>query len=320
MLARADGGEQIDSSGHAVFIGDATQVLILNLRHRHLVLAGFLLEQLPADVHGAGALVFVEPVLDLVAGAGALDEGEPVAARLVIFLRDDLDNVAGAQLGAQGHHAPIHLGADAGVADLGVNGVGKIDRGAVGGNHNDLSLGREGIDLIGIEVHLQAGEELVGVGHLLLPLDELADPVEPFLIARGDCAPAGLVLPVGRDAFFGNAVHFLGAYLDFELMAARAHHSGVQRLIAIGAGNCDEVLDAPGDWPPKGVDETEDCVAGGDILGDDADGEQIVDLIERDFGTLDLLGNGVEALDAPLDSRLDIVLAQLLDQRIFHAA
>ncbi len=79
-------------------------------------------------------------MLDLVAGARALDEGEPVAAGLVIFLRDDFDDVAGAQLGAQRHHAAVDLGADAGVADLGVNGVGEVDRRAVGGNHNDLSL------------------------------------------------------------------------------------------------------------------------------------------------------------------------------------
>jgi hypothetical protein len=56
------------------------------------------------------------------------------------------------------------------------------------------------------------------------------------------------------------------------------------------------------------VNETEDGVAGGYVLGDDADGEQIVDLIEGDFGALDLLVDGVEALDAPLDAGLDAVL------------
>jgi hypothetical protein len=52
---------------------------------RHLVLARLALQQLAADLDGAAALVFVEPVLDLVAGAGTLDEGEPVAAGLVIL-------------------------------------------------------------------------------------------------------------------------------------------------------------------------------------------------------------------------------------------
>jgi hypothetical protein len=130
------------------------------------------------------------------------------------------------------------------------------------GNHHHLSLGREGVDLVGIEVHLQAGEELVGVGHLLLPLDQLANPVQPLLVARRDRAVAGLVLPVRGDAFFGDAVHLFGADLHLELVAALAHHRGVQRLVAVGAGNGDEVLDAPRHRPPQRVDEPEDGVAG----------------------------------------------------------
>ena len=216
----AQRGQQIGGRGHAVFVGDAAQVLVGDLVHRHLEFARLALQQLAANLHGAAPLVFVEPVLDLVARARALDKGEPVAARLVIFLRDDLDNVAGAQLGAQRHHAAVHLGAHAGVAHLGVNGVRKVDRRGVGRNHNHLPLGREGVDLVRIQVHLQAGEELVGVGHLLLPLDELPNPVEPLLVARRHHAFAGLVLPVRRNAFLGDAVHLFSADLHLELMAA----------------------------------------------------------------------------------------------------
>ena len=131
---------------------------------------------------------------------------------------------------------------------------------------------------------------------------------------------AGLVLPVGGDALFGDAVHLFGANLHLELMAAGAHDRGVQRLVAVGAGAGDEVFDATGHRTPEGVNEAEDGVAGGYVLGDDADGEQIVDLVEGDLGALDFLVDGVEALDAPLDAGLDAVLAQLLDQRIFNAA
>src|SRR5262249_14223261 len=151
-----------------------------------------------------------KPVLDLVAGTRAFDEGEPVAAGLVVLLRDDFDDIAGPELGAQGNHAPIYLGADTCVADLGVNGVSEVDWGAVSGDHNDFSLGRKGIDLLWIEIHLQAGEEFVGVGHLLLPLDELTDPVESFFIPRGNFAIAGLVLPVGSNSFLSDAMHLFG--------------------------------------------------------------------------------------------------------------
>ena len=320
VLALAERGEQVGGRGDAVFVGDAAQVLVVDLAQRNFEFAGLALQQLAADFDGAAALVFVEPVLDLVAGAGAFDEGQPVAAGLVIFLGDDFDDVAGAQLGAQGRHAAVDLGADAGVADLGVDGVGEIDRRAVGGDDDNLSLGREGVDLVGVEVHLQAGEELVGVGHLLLPLDELANPVEALLVAGGDDAAAGLVLPVGGDALLGDAVHLFGADLHLELMAAGAHHRGVEGLVAVGAGHGDEVFDAPRHRPPKGVDEAEDGVAGGYVLGDDADGQQIIDLVEGDFGALLLLEDGVDALDAPLDAGLDVVFAQLLGERVFDAA
>ena len=99
----------------------------------------------------------------------------------------------------------------------------------------------------------------------------------------------GLVLPVRGDAFFGDAVHLFGADLHFELMAAFADHRGVQRLVAVGAGDGDEVLDAARHGTPQRVNEAEDGVTGGDVLGDDADGEQIVDLVEGDFGALQLL-------------------------------
>ena len=130
----------------------------------------------------------------------------------------------------------------------------------------------------------------------------------------------GLVFPVRGDSLFSDAVHLFGADLHFELMAALADDGGVEGLIAVGARDGDEVLDAAGHRTPKRVDETEDGVTGGDVVGDDADGEQIVDLIEGDLGALDFLEDGVVALDAPLDARLDVVFAQLFDQGVFNTA
>ena len=49
-------------------------------------------------------------------------------------------------------------------------------------------------------------------------------------------------------------------------------------------------------------------------------GQQVVHLVEGNLGALDLLVDGIKTLDAPLHARLDAVLAQLLDQRIFDAA
>ena len=54
-------------------------------------------------------------------------------------------------------------------------------------------------------------------------------------------------------------------------------------LVAVGAGHGDEVLDAAGDRPPQRVDQAEDGVTVLHVLGDDADGEKVIDLVEGDF-------------------------------------
>ena len=102
VLAQAQRRQKIGGRSHAVFIGDAAQVLVGDLSLWNLVFTGFAFEQLAADLDGAAAMILVEPVLDLVAGAGAFNECQPIAAGFVVLLGDDLDDIAGTQLGAQG--------------------------------------------------------------------------------------------------------------------------------------------------------------------------------------------------------------------------
>ena len=63
------------------------------------------------------------------------------------------------------------------------------------------------------------------------------------------------------------------------------------------------------------MDETEDSVAIGHAGGNDAQGQQVVDLVHGNLRLLQLLVDAVKALDAPLDAGLDIVLAKLLHQQ-----
>ena len=100
VFAEADAGEQIFFAAQAVLVRDAVEVGGLELVQRHLVFAGLALQQLVADLHGARALVFIQPVLDLVARAAALGKAQPVTRGRVAGLRGDLHNVAVAQLEA----------------------------------------------------------------------------------------------------------------------------------------------------------------------------------------------------------------------------
>ena len=87
-----------------------------------------------------------------------------------------------------------------------------------------LPRGVKRVDLFRVQVHLQGGHELAGILHVALPLHQVAQPGDALIVGRRALA-AFLVLPVRRDAFFGDAVHLLGADLDFEGLPVRAHHA-----------------------------------------------------------------------------------------------
>src|SRR5262249_8135327 len=96
---------------------------------------------------------------DLVTRARCLYKREPVAAWLVSRLRDDFNDVAILEFRLQRHHTAVDLRADAGVSDLAVNRIGKIDGCGLARQRYDFSFRCEGVDLFGIEVDLQRAEE-----------------------------------------------------------------------------------------------------------------------------------------------------------------
>src|SRR5258708_12919344 len=120
-----------------------------NLAQLHAQPAGFLLEILLADLDSLGPLAGVDQVLDPVSRARGLDDGQPVFARLVAGLRQDLDDVAIAQRVAQGYDPAVDLGAHARLAYVRVNPVPAIHRRAVARQHDDFSARRERIDFLG---------------------------------------------------------------------------------------------------------------------------------------------------------------------------
>jgi hypothetical protein len=76
-----------------------------------------------------------EPLLDLVASPGRGDEVEPVAGGpgALHLGGEDLAGVTAVQLVVERHQPAVDPCADAGVAHLGVHGVGEVDRGGLAG-------------------------------------------------------------------------------------------------------------------------------------------------------------------------------------------
>ena len=163
------------------------------------------------------------------------------------------------QLVAQRHHASVHFGADAGVADFGVNGVGEVDRRGVARQHDNFALGREGVNLFRIKIDFQRRKKFVGIADIALPLDHLPQPGQPLLVLRRDRAV--FVFPMGGDAFLRHLVHLFGANLNFKRRAIFGDHRSVQRLVEVRPRHGDEILDASGHRPPQVVNDAEHGVA-----------------------------------------------------------
>src|SRR5215210_4828557 len=109
---------------------------------------------LPSQAQVVRTVGLVEELPDLVAGASALDDGQPVTARPRVLARDDLDPVTRDELGVEGDDTVVDLGPDGTVADLGVYVVGEVYGRRRAGKADHITLGRKDEDLIGDEFTL----------------------------------------------------------------------------------------------------------------------------------------------------------------------
>src|SRR6185437_5147883 len=109
------------------------------------------------------------------------------------------------------------------------------------------------------------------------------------LIVIGRAAPALFVFPMRCDALFGDAVHLIGADLDFEMTALGSHNRSVQRLVEVGPRDGDKILDPAGDGMPLIVNNTERRVTILYRIRNDAHSKKIVNLVQNDFLALELL-------------------------------
>ena len=246
----------------------------------------FLLFDLLQQKFAAEGDVFVplflfEPLAYLASGLAGLDDCEPVAAGPFAGIGgEDLADLSVLQRVVDGDHPPVDFGSDHAVADGRVDGIGQIDGVGAGRQADDVSLGSEHVDVVVEEIELHVVDEVVRVG-ILLRFHQAADPGELLVVGRHAALQAVFVLPVGRHAVFRHIVHIPGADLHFEGDPFAADDGGVERLIHVGLGRADIVLEAAGDRPVHVVDQTEDVVAVGLGVHDDAQRVQIVNIVEH---------------------------------------
>ena len=77
----------------------------------------------------------------------------------------------------QDSDAVVDLGADHGVADAGMDGIGKVDGRGAGRQGHDLALRREDKDLVVEHIDLEGVDIILRIG-VLLRFQQAADPLE----------------------------------------------------------------------------------------------------------------------------------------------
>ena len=216
--------------------------------------------------------------------------------------------------------APVHLRADRAVPDVGVDGVGEIDRRRAGGQRLHLALGREDEDLLLEELLLRGAPELARVVLVGVDVHQLLDPLRPALVHLP--AAAALVHPVRGDAVLGLDVHLTRPQLDLERDPVGPDHGRVQRAVAVQLRHRDVVLEAAGHRLPERVDQAERAVAVARALvaralDDHAHGREVVDLVELAALLGHLVVDRVEVLRAPgdVDRDADLLELELQDRR-----
>ena len=166
--------------------------------------------------------------------------------------RDDLDLVAILKFGQKRRMQAVDLGADRGIADIGMDRIGEIDRRRAARQRDQAPLRREAEHLIVKQFELGVLQKLLG----RIAFGEHFDgPPQPLI----GPALAGQSLAVGDAAVLvermrGNAVardvlHRLRAHLKLDPLPAGADDSRMDRLIIVLLRRRNIILEAPGTPP-----------------------------------------------------------------------
>ena len=323
MLRAFLAGADVHQHVVAVFVAHALsggfhRTRHLSVRKAQAMLAHLAHQLVVAHLQIVAAVCLREVVPDLRTRRRRADDAQPAARRRGAFLREDLNAVAHLQLVRQRHDLAVGLGTNAVVADLGVNGVGEVDRSGTRTQALDLALRGEHEHLVGIKVDLQVFQELARILGFILPVNHLSKPRQ-LLIELGVLALLAavfLIQPVSRDTELAFLVHFLGADLNLKRLAGRADDRGVQALVHVELRHGDVVFETPGHRVPQRMHRAQRRVTVLNGLHDQAHGDQVEDLAELLVALGHFLIDRVQVLGTAHDLGLDADLLHLVVQKV----
>ena len=118
-----------------------------------------------------------------------------------------------------------------------------------------------------------------------------------------------------RAALLGVRMHGGGTNLDFKNLTRVGSHHGVQRLITVGLGLGDVVVELARQRGPHGVHHAQGGIAGTDVTDDDAQGSQVHHLLELQMLALHLAPDAVDVFGSANHLGGDVLPLQFLLQQ-----
>ena len=165
-----------------------------------------------------------------------------------------------------------------------MNTVCKIDGRGACGKIFYLPGGRKAVNIIRkqIQIVFQQLHKLPVVGHIPLPLQDLTQPHQFFLLTAFHLfAVRGLlILPMRRNTILRRLVHLKGADLYLKGLSRAADQRGMKRLIHVRLGHGDIILKPPGNRRVHLVDDSQRRVTVLQGVHNNPHREQIIDLIQ----------------------------------------
>ena len=160
-----------------------------------------------ADIDMFFALLLMHEAADARARLAGDDEPLPLRRRRAAAGGHDLDLVAVLQLVAQRQQPAVHLGADTGIADLAVHGIGEIDRRRAARQLHQQPLRREAEHLVVVQFELGVLQEFVRRRGILQDFQQVLHPAEPLHLLAVNLGIGRLVQPVRGDAVLRDVAH-----------------------------------------------------------------------------------------------------------------
>ena len=296
--------------------GDLHEIAVIRLGESTTL--DLTIQNLATQLDRCRVLLDAESLPDLVTSATGADVRQPVATRLRRWRRDDLHRLRVFELAGQTGDAPVDARTLTMEADLRVNREGEVDRRRPLGQLDDVAGRSEDENFVLIQIELEELEKLVGSFCIELQLEHLTEPLQRAIELVG-AARIFLESPVSRDSVLGGAVHLAGADLNLKELPIGPEDSRMQRLVAVRLWLRDVVLDALLQRRELVVDHAEGVVTVGNGIDEDADRQQIVDLLVRFVPLLHLLLDRPEVLRTTGHIYVhDLRFTQVLFERILE--